>query len=95
MMVTVLRRLHGSGLLEETPNLSDYVASGEARPAYKRAFKEQLAISNGAQPGILSPDDAAPKRALDWVNGQEIRSSQFCLHCLRMPYLTKTITNSS
>ena len=65
MMVTVLRRLHGSGLLEETPNLSDYVARGEARPAYKRAFKEQLAISNGAQPGILSPDDAAPKRALD------------------------------
>ena len=65
MMVTVLRRLHGSGLLEETPNLSDYVARGEARPAYKRAFKEQLAIFNGAQPGILSPDDAAPKRALD------------------------------
>jgi hypothetical protein len=37
-MVTVLRRLNGSGILEEYPNLSAYVARGEARPAYKRAF---------------------------------------------------------
>ncbi len=76
MMVTVLRRLHGSGLLEETPNLSDYVARGEARPAYKRAFEEQLAIFNRPQPSILPSDDAAPKRALDYVNGQGIRSSR-------------------
>jgi glutathione S-transferase len=27
-----------SGLLDEYPNLSAYVARGEARPAYKRAF---------------------------------------------------------
>jgi glutathione S-transferase len=34
LMVTVLRRLHGSGILEEYPNLAAYVARGEARPAY-------------------------------------------------------------
>src|SRR5438477_11873033 len=44
LMVTVLRRLHGSGLLEKYPNLSAYVARGEARPAYKRAFDAQLAV---------------------------------------------------
>ena len=44
LMVQVLRRLNGSGLLEEYPNLSAYVASGEARPALKRAFDAQLAV---------------------------------------------------
>ena len=44
LMVQVLRRLHGSGLLEEFPNLATYVARGEARPAYKRAFAAQLAV---------------------------------------------------
>lgn len=44
LMVQVLRRLHGSGLLEEFPNLAPYVARGEARPAYKRAFAAQLAV---------------------------------------------------
>jgi glutathione S-transferase len=43
-MVTVLRRLNGSGLLEKYPNLCAYIARGEARPAYKRAFDAQLAI---------------------------------------------------
>lgn len=46
LMVTVLRRLNGSGLLEKYPNLSAYVARGEARPAYKRAFEDQLAVFN-------------------------------------------------
>lgn len=50
MMVTVLRRLHGSGLLEECPNLSAYVARGEARPAYQRAFADQLAVFTAIQP---------------------------------------------
>ena len=50
MMVTVLRRLHGSGLLEECPNLSAYVARGEARPAYQRAFADQLAVFTASQP---------------------------------------------
>lgn len=44
LMVTVLRRLGGSGLLEEYPNLCAYVARAEARPAYKRAFDDQLAV---------------------------------------------------
>ena len=44
LMVTVLRRLNGSGILEEYPNLSAYVARGEARPAYKRAFDAQLKL---------------------------------------------------
>lgn len=47
MMVMVLRRLEGTGLLEEYPNLSAYVARGEARPAYKRAFDDQLAVFTG------------------------------------------------
>lgn len=44
MMVTVLRRLHGSGLLEEHPSLAGYVARGEARPAFLRAFAAQKAV---------------------------------------------------
>jgi glutathione S-transferase len=50
MMVTVLRRLHGSGILESYPNLSAYTARGEARPAYKRAFDDQLAVFTGKPP---------------------------------------------
>jgi glutathione S-transferase len=45
MMVSVLLRLKSSGLLDEYPNLSSYVARGEARPAYKRAFEAQLAVN--------------------------------------------------
>jgi glutathione S-transferase len=47
LMVTVLRRLNGSGLLEDYPNLCAYIARGEARPAYKRAFADQLAVFTG------------------------------------------------
>jgi glutathione S-transferase len=50
LMVTVLRRLNGSGLVENHPNLSAYVARGEARPAYKRAFDDQLAVFTGKPP---------------------------------------------
>jgi glutathione S-transferase len=44
MMISVLLRLKASGMLNEHPNLSAYVARGEARPAYKRAFEAQLAV---------------------------------------------------
>ena len=44
MMVHVLQRLKPSGILGEYPNLADYVARGEARPAFKRAFEAQLAV---------------------------------------------------
>ncbi|MET0239099.1 MAG: glutathione S-transferase family protein [Sphingobium sp.] len=47
MMVTVLRRLGSSGLLDDYPVLSTYIARGEARPAYKRAFADQLAVFTG------------------------------------------------
>jgi glutathione S-transferase len=49
LMVNVLRRLGGSGLLEEYPNLAAYVARGEARPALKRAFAAQLAVFTAGQ----------------------------------------------
>jgi len=45
MMVSVLLRLRRSGLLDEYPGLAAYVARGEARPAYKRAFAAQLAVN--------------------------------------------------
>lgn len=44
LMVTVLRRAEDTGLLDEFPNLADYIARGKARPAYKRAFAAQLAV---------------------------------------------------
>lgn len=49
MMVSVLLRLRSSGILDEYPDLAAYVARGEARPAYQRAFAAQLAIN--AKPG--------------------------------------------
>ncbi|MHC5768825.1 MAG: hypothetical protein ACYTXI_25015 [Nostoc sp.] len=50
MMVEVLLRLKDSGMLDDYPNLSTYVARGEARPAFKRAFAAQLAVFTGKQP---------------------------------------------
>jgi glutathione S-transferase len=49
LMVSVLLRLKPSGILDGYPNLAAYVARGEARPAYERAFAAQLAI-NSAKP---------------------------------------------
>ena len=49
MMVSVLLRLRPSGVLEEFPNLAAYVARGEARPAYQRAFAAQLAVFTAAE----------------------------------------------
>jgi glutathione S-transferase len=49
LMVAVLFRSKGSGILEEYPNLSAYVARGEARPAFKRAFAAQLAVFTGSR----------------------------------------------
>jgi glutathione S-transferase len=48
MMVMVLRRLNGSDLLAEFPKLLAYVARGEARPAFKRAFSAQLEVFEAA-----------------------------------------------
>jgi len=49
MMVHVLQRLKPSGLLGEFPTLAAYVARGEARPAYQRAFAAQLAVFDAAR----------------------------------------------
>jgi glutathione S-transferase len=55
LMVSVLLRLRPSGLLDEFPTLAAYVARGEARPAYKRAFAAQWAINAG---GPQAADEA-------------------------------------
>jgi glutathione S-transferase len=51
MMVAVLLRLKPSGILDEFPRLSAYVARGEARPAYQRAFAAQLAVFTAGSTG--------------------------------------------
>lgn len=55
MMVSVLLRLKPSGMLSGFPVLAAYVARGEARPAYQRAFDAQLADWQAAS----QPDSAA------------------------------------
>lgn len=50
LMVSVLLRLKSSGILDDYPNLAAYLARGEARPAYKRAFAAQLAVNTGIPP---------------------------------------------
>jgi glutathione S-transferase len=49
MMVSVLLRLKASGIPDEHPSLADYLARGEARPAYKRAFAAQLAYNTATR----------------------------------------------
>jgi glutathione S-transferase len=51
LMVSVLLRLRPSGMLDEFPELAAYVARGEARPAYGRAFAAQWAFNNPGNPG--------------------------------------------
>jgi glutathione S-transferase len=48
LMVQVLRWLGDSGIVQEFPNLAAYVARGEARPAFQRAFAAQLAVYTAA-----------------------------------------------
>lgn len=50
MMVAVLFRSRVTGILDDYPNLSSYVARGEARPAFKRAFAAQLAVFTDKPP---------------------------------------------
>ena len=52
MMVDVLRRLGSSRILDEYPGLAAYVARGEARPAFGRAFAAQLAVFHAASAGV-------------------------------------------
>lgn len=55
VMVHVLRRLEGSGLLDEFPTLANYIARAEARPAYRRAFAAQRAAWDAAQQSTEKP----------------------------------------
>jgi glutathione S-transferase len=50
LLVSVLLRTRPSGILDEFPSLAAYVARGEARPAYKRAFAAQLAVNTAKPP---------------------------------------------
>jgi glutathione S-transferase len=50
LMVCVLRRLRSSGLLDDFASIAAYVARGEARPAFKRAFDAQLAVVTDRPP---------------------------------------------
>jgi glutathione S-transferase len=50
MMVAVLRQLRHTALVSEQPNLADYMARGESRPAFQRALADQLAIFAQNQP---------------------------------------------
>lgn len=50
MMVSVLQRLRAAtNVLDAYPGLGRYVARGEARPAYQRAFAAQLAVFQQSQ----------------------------------------------
>jgi glutathione S-transferase len=44
LMISVLLRLGSTGVVDDYPNLAAYVARGEARPAYQRAFAAQRAV---------------------------------------------------
>jgi glutathione S-transferase len=54
MMVSVLLRSRSSGILDEYRNLAAYVARGEARPAYQRAFEAQLAVNKPTSDGAVT-----------------------------------------
>jgi glutathione S-transferase len=61
MTVDVLRRLADTNLLGEFPNLQAFVARGEARPAFRRAYDAQLAFFNAASKGRNQPAHSTPK----------------------------------
>ena len=50
MMVTVLRLLRHTDIVSEFPNIDAFVKRGEARPAFQRAFQDQLATFREHQP---------------------------------------------
>lgn len=50
MMVSVLRNLRHTDLVARHPRLAAYVARGEARPAFRQAIADQLAVFAAHQP---------------------------------------------
>ena len=53
LMINVLRRPAGSAIVQEFANLAAYVARGESRPAFKRAFGAQLAVFEASRQPAL------------------------------------------
>jgi glutathione S-transferase len=62
LMVTVLRRLTGSAILDDYPTLAAYIARAEARPAYKRAFDAQYAVFMESE----TPSRPGPSSRSEW-----------------------------
>ena len=56
VMITVLRFLRHTSLVDEIPNLAAYLKRGEARPAFQQALSDQLASYAANQP---QPEGAA------------------------------------
>jgi glutathione S-transferase len=50
LMVSALRALRGTAVIEQHPKLAAYVARGEARPAFKKALADHIAAFEGATP---------------------------------------------
>ncbi len=50
MMVTVLRLLRHTEIVQEFPNLAAYLERGQTRPAFKRALSDQLAAFREHEP---------------------------------------------
>ncbi len=65
-MVSVLRALSGTALLDPYPNLVAYVARGEARPAFQRALADQLAGFTGDPPAAF----------VEWENNRKAQHQQ-------------------
>lgn len=68
LMVAVLRMLGSSDILASYPNLTAYVARGEARPAFRRALDAQLAGFTGTPPPHIAlwlEQQAKAKAALE------------------------------
>lgn len=50
IMISVLRTLRHTDLVAEHPNLAAYMARGEARPAFRKALADHMAVFEGATP---------------------------------------------
>ena len=59
IMVTELRFLRHTRLVAEFPNLAAYQARGEARPAFRQALADQLAVYAANQPQLEPEGEAA------------------------------------
>ena len=59
IMVTELRFLRHTSMVAEFPNLAAYQARGEARPAFRQALADQLAVYAANQPQLEPEGEAA------------------------------------